>query len=343
MRGAVAAWAEPQQSSVTVDDLVGAWMKAHQVPALSLAFARPSELLFRGAWGTIERGGDAATPDSLFRIASVTKPITAVAIFKLIERGDFGLDDHVFGDGGLLHGEFGDDLPANLNAITVRHLLTHTAGGWPNDARCPTLRHSELEQRVWLEWILRRRALQFAPGEKYVYSNVGYCWLGWILRKFSAQDYADFARETVLAPCKITQMQLATKQQSSGEVRYYDQSGDDPYARNMARLEACAGWIATPTDLVRFATRFPQLLKPETIKTMTTPGETNANVACGWSVNERGTLWHSGGIAGSNALLVRLKNGMSWAVLTNASGKDTLKSLNELMWTIARAVPAWKV
>ena len=337
-RGAVAAWAEPQQSSVTVDDLVEDWLEAQRVPALSLAFARPDELVFRRAWGEIAPGGDAATADSLFRIASVTKPITAVAIFILIERGHLKLDDRVFGAGGLLNGEFGDDLPDNLNAITVRHLLMHESGGWPNDGRGPTLRHPEMEQREWLEWVLRRRPLQYAPGEKTMYSNVGYCLLGWIIGKLTARPYADWVRENVLAPCKITQMRLATREQTAGEVRYFDQTGDDPYARNMARLEACAGWLATPTDLVRFATRFPQLLKPETVKIMTAPGALNPNIACGWSVNDKGTIWHSGGIAGSNALLVRLQSGLSWAILINSNSRDSLKALNELMWKIAGSI-----
>lgn len=350
-RGAVAASApspdpapaavEPQRTSI--DELIGDWMKMHNVPALSLAFARSDELLFRKAWGVSEWGGDAATAESLFRIASVTKPMTAVAIFLLIERNYLKLDDHVFGTDGLLNGEFGADLPENLNAITVRHLLMHESGGWPNDAHGPTLRHAEMPQREWLEWVLRRRPLQYAPGEKYVYSNVGYCLLGWIIGKLTAQSYADWVRENVLAPCKITQMRLATREQTADEVRYYDQTGDDPYTRNMARLEACAGWLATPTDLVRFATRFPQLLKSETVKTMTTPDILNPNIACGWSVNDKGTIWHSGGIAGSNALVVRLKSGMSWAVLINTNGKESLQSLNELMWKIASGVPAWKV
>lgn len=313
-------------------------MKAHKIPAFSLAFARPDELLFRRAWGEIEPGGDATTADSLFRIASVTKSITAVATFILIERGFLKLDDRVFGDGGLLNGEFGDDLPDDLNAISVRHLLMHESGGWPNDGRGPTLRHPEMVQREWIEWVLRRRPLQYAPGEKYVYSNFGYCLLGWIISKLTARPYADWVRENVLAPCKITQMRLATREQSTGEVRYTDQTGNDPYERNMARLEACAGWLATPTDLVRFATRFPQLLKPESVTTMTAPGVLNPNIACGWSVNDKGTIWHSGGIAGSNALLVRLESGGCWAVTINSNSRDSLKSLNELMWKISGSI-----
>ena len=333
--------AKPQPPSVTIDELVESFLQTHHVPALSLAFARPNQLLLAKAWGVSEWGGDAATADSLFRIASVTKPITAVAIFKLIERDLLRLDDRVFGEGGLLDGDFGADLPVELNGIRVRHLLTHTSGGWKNDWRGPTLMHPEMAQREWIEWVLRERPLRFEPGERYVYSNFGYCLLGWIIAKLTARPYADYVRETVLTPCKIGAMQLAKREQAAGEVRYYDGSGQDPYARNMERLEACAGWLATPTDLVRFATRFSDLLKPETLKTMLTPSAANPGVACGWSISERGTVWHSGGIAGSNAFVVRLPNGLHWAALTNSSGKETLGALNELMWKIARGVPEW--
>lgn len=61
---------------------------------------------------------------------------------------------------------------------------------------------------------------------------------------------------------------------------------------------------------------------------------TNPNIACGWSVNARGTIWHSG----SNAFMVRLKNGLSWAALIDTSGKESLSALNALMWKIAGVV-----
>ncbi len=339
--GALPAFARADSADdgrAPIEELVGAFMEAQHVPALSLAFARPNALLLRQAWGVISWGGDAATPDHLFRIASVSKPITAVAIFALIERDFLKLDDRVFGAGGLLEGEFGADLPDNLSAITVRHLLMHTSGGWRNDGRGPTLMHPEMPQREWIEWVLRRRPLQVEPGTTTIYSNFGYCVLGWIIRKLTAQSYADYVRETVFKPCKISAMRLATREQSAGEARYYDQSGNDPYERNMERLEGCGCWLATPTDLVRFMTRFPEILKPETVATMTTAGEINPNIACGWSVNERGTIWHSGGIAGTNAFVVRLKNGLSWAALINTSGKESLKALNELMWKISGAL-----
>ena len=340
---AIARASEPDEARSsgnpeTIDELVGDFMRAQKAPALSLAFARPNELLLQRAWGVTEWGGEAVTTENLFRIASVTKPITAVAVFLLVERGFLKLGDAVFGPDGLLKDEFGADLPDDLSAITVRHLLMHLSGGWPNDGRDPTLRHAEMSQRDWLEWTLRRRALQWEPGAHYAYSNVGYCILGEVIGNLTAQSYAGFVEENVLAPCNIKGMRLATNERSADEVRYYDGEGGDPYARNMERIKACAGWLATPTDLARFVAKFPALLRPETLKTMTTPGEINPLYACGWSVNARGTIWHTGGLAGSNSFIVRTQSGLSWAALMNTNGKESLKALNELMWKIAALV-----
>ncbi len=337
---AVARASEPGDSPLVnagdaIDALVSAWMKEHNAPALSLAFARPDRMRLARAWGVAQWGGEAATTDTLFRIASVSKPITAVAIFLLIERGFLQLDDVVFGSNGLLKGEFGADLPDNLNAITIRHLLMHLSGGWPNDGRDPTLRHPEMERREWLEWTLRRQPLQWEPGRHYAYSNVGYCILGEIISHLTAQSYAEFVEENIFAPCNVKRMRLATNERLPGEVRYYDGEGGDPYGRNMERIAAPAGWLGTPTDLARFVAKSPALLRPETLKTMTTPGEINPLYACGWSANARGTIWHTGGLPGSNSFIVRTSSGLSWAALTNTNGKESLKSLNELMWKIA--------
>ncbi len=78
--------------------------------------------------------GDKVTPTSLFRIASVSKPITSAAIMRLVQDGRLALTDTVFGEGGVLEPMFGADraFGANITKITVQHLLEHTSGGWSN-------------------------------------------------------------------------------------------------------------------------------------------------------------------------------------------------------------------
>jgi hypothetical protein len=88
-------------------------------------------------------------------------------------------------------------------------------------------------------------------------------------------------------------------------------------------MDSHGGWIATPSDLVRFAIHVDgfdvsrNILKPETIRKMATPGDANPNYARGWMVNTKGHWWHGGDLAGTTAILVRTSSHFCWAALTN--------------------------
>src|SRR5690606_25272370 len=118
------------------------------------------------------------TPDHLFRIASIAKPLTAVTVYKLIEERKLGADDRIFGREGILGLNGARKLPEGVEEITVHHLLTHTCGGWGNRGRDPMFRHPEMDHRELIAATLREQALEHAPGERYSYSNFGYCLLG---------------------------------------------------------------------------------------------------------------------------------------------------------------------
>jgi hypothetical protein len=121
-------------------------------------------------------------------------------------------------------------------------------------------------------------------------------------------------------------------------------------------MDSDSGWLATPTDLVIFlnhvagAPNIPALLKPETIKVMTTPSPaypqtTPARYARGWMVRvDSGNWWHSGSLPGSTTIMVRTPTGFCWAALTNTRTEpsnviDT--ALDQMMWNIVGCVPAW--
>jgi CubicO group peptidase (beta-lactamase class C family) len=107
-------------------------------PALSVSIVRDSKFVYEHAWGVADsKQHEQASNTSLFRIASVTKPITSVAIFTLLEQGKLNLNDKVFGPGGILALDYGKDFRQYVTDVTVDHLLTHTSGGWPNDDTDP--------------------------------------------------------------------------------------------------------------------------------------------------------------------------------------------------------------
>ena len=106
------------------------------------------------ATGTpVERG-------HLFRVASISKPITAVAVMRLVEQGRLRLTDRVFGAGALLGTIYGSKpYGPDIEAITVRHLPEHTAGGWSNDENDPMFWHPEFNHAALIGWVLDDRPL----------------------------------------------------------------------------------------------------------------------------------------------------------------------------------------
>src|SRR5262249_10283451 len=142
----------------------------------------------------------ALSPAHRFRIASISKPITSVAIFKLIEQGKLALADRVFGSSGDLQNDYGPVPPgARIGDITIEHLLTHTAGGWPNDETDPMGKQHALDHAGLIAWTLKTRPLDHPPGAVFAYSNFGYCLLGRVIEKVTGRAYAAFVEAAVLS------------------------------------------------------------------------------------------------------------------------------------------------
>jgi CubicO group peptidase (beta-lactamase class C family) len=339
------------KEAAVMAEIVTQTMRKYQAPALSLAIARHGQMVYEEAFGHADKStGEPATSASRFRIASVSKPITSVAIFSLVEQGRLGLHDLVFGEPGRLKFDYGDRYPDWVRQITIHHLLTHTGGGWENDGSDPMFRDPKLTQRELITWAVREQPLKYAPGTHYAYSNFGYCILGRVIEKITGQKYADYVQQSVLAKCGIRHMQLAGNtlaQRAPGEVVYYGPAGSEtePYGMNVTRMDAHGGWIAAPSDLVQFAlhvdgfTTTPSLLRAESIKTMTTASPANAGYACGWCVNRVPNWWHSGSLPGTLTILVRTASGLCWAAFTNTRCEGL--NLDEMMWRVVQAVPAW--
>ena len=182
-----------------------------QLPGLSVAMARNGKMVFERGFGWADRdGGEKLTPEHRFRIASISKPITSVALFTLIEAGRLRLDDRVFGPNGLLGSDFGGPpYSPHIEEIRLVHLMTHTCGGWTNDGKDPMFRHPEMNHAELIRWTLANQPLLNAPGEKYAYSNFGYCVLGRVIEKLTQQPYDRYVQGKVLGPCGIREMRIA--------------------------------------------------------------------------------------------------------------------------------------
>lgn len=114
----------------------------------------------------------------------------------------------------------------------------------------------EMNHRELIAWTLDNRPLENPPGKVYAYSNFGYCFLGRVIEKLTAQQYSAHIQRTILSLCGITNMQIAgntPRERAATEVTHYKRGWGNPYGMNVARADASGGWIATPADLVKFA------------------------------------------------------------------------------------------
>jgi len=341
----------PQELSakekIAIERLAIAFLEKYDAPGLSVAFAKDGRIVYSGAFGLADSDHDTPlTARHRFRVASVSKPITSVTIMRLLEEGKLSLADRVFGTGGILGRTFGaQPYGAHVEEITLEHLLTHTAGGWGNGGPDPDpmfsnrrMNHSEL-----ISWTLDTIPIRNKPGEKFAYSNFGYCVLGRVIEKLTGVSYADAVRAKVLHPCGINSMEIAgdrLEDRKPMEVVYSGQEGEDPYRMKVARMDAHGGWIATASDLVRFLLRVdgyptvPDILKPETVTVMSTTSAANIGYAKGWMVNKQDNRWHNGSLPGTATVIVRTSGGLCWAGLTNTRrprSKIDL-DLDRLMW-----------
>jgi len=326
------------------DTAVMAFMQERAITCGSLAVARDGRLLLaRGyTWGA---GVTPATqPTSLFRTASVTKPITAAAVLKLIQDGRLGPADRVAGLLGL-----GAAADPRLGDVTVLRLLQHL-GGWDRDVSGDPMFAdlaiaSALGRRLPIgqDDIVRYAAgrhLDHAPGSAYAYSNFGYLLLGKIIERVTRMPYERYVRESVLAPVGLGRMRLGrTLLRAAGEVPYYSQytgvtvmepSGalvPAPYGSfNHENNAFNCGWLASAVDLVRFARIYdgvtPVLSRASAAQAVAPP-ETGRDArgryyGCGWHVRPASgglIAWHPGSLPGTHTLLVRRFDGLVWAVM----------------------------
>ncbi len=331
-----------------IDAAVHGFMKQYDVPGLSLAFAHDGTAVFIKGYGVAcKETGEKVTPEHRFRIASISKPVTSVAIMKLIEEGKLSLDDRVFGEEGILGQDYTSHSP-ETEEVTVRHLLTHTAGKvWSNRKDDPMFARPELSHHELIAWTLKKKPLARSPGTEYAYSNFGYCILGRVIEKITGSPYVRYVKKSILEPCGADGFALAgnTKEERKpNEAVYYSRNSTSAYTMQVTRMDSHGGWIARAEDLLQFAlktdgrTSPADILKKETILCMLKRTGPNKNYGFGWGVNTAGNWWHMGSLPGTASILASTSGGWSWAVLVNTRSreKEFTKALDRLPWKIAR-------
>ena len=310
------------------DRLVPELMHRYNLPGGALAVVKDGRLVFARGYGLADiQNQEPVQPDSLFRIASLSKQITAVAALKLVEDGKLDLDERAFEILSDFKGPEGASRDPRIDQITVRHLLHH-AGGWDKEVAgfdpgwipARIARETGAAKPVSCSDVIHfmlRQPLDFDPGTRYAYANFGYCVLGRIIEKKADQGYETYITERVLVPAGIKRMQVGgslLNDRAEGEVRYYYHDvhrrvrsvfpdGPErvpwPYGGYYLRgKDSSGGWIASAVDLVRLVSaldgsRPPSLLLPETVDLMLSRHDpplrnTSWYYAMGWTVRPVG-------------------------------------------------------
>lgn len=306
--GPIPATGELEQQLESINELLLKTMTDNNIPGATVCVAREGMIVCDRGFGysNLEMKTPMA-PDSRIRIASISKPIIAVAVLLLMEDGKLQLDDHVI---DFLSRDqktkIPDEIDTAWNRLTIRHLLQHS-GGWNREtSKDPMFELVEITRSLKLRKlarvpdIIRYQMLQpmnFEPGTEYQYSNFGFCLLGRVIEAASGQSCESFVTERILIPAGMNQTRPGkTKftERAENEVHYYTQKlklfpaiWDVASVRKSGKFELVAApygqwdlevmgaegaWISTAADLVRFAVALDApskpLLKPESLQLM---------------------------------------------------------------------------
>lgn len=297
----------------------------------SVVVARDGKIVYAGAFGKAdEEWGIPNTPDTKFRIGSITKQFTGMAVLLLEQQGKLKMEDGIC--------QYLESCPEKWKPITLHHLLTHTSG-IVNFTALPD--YAELKRKRLkpedVAKIVKDKPLDFDPGTKMQYSNTGYILLGAAIEKASGMSYAEFMQKSVFEPLGMQdtgvddQRQILEKRASGYACNPKCVNAD---FIDMSVPHAAGAMYSTVLDLVKWdaGIRAGKILTPENHKRWITPFKNN--YAYGWTVRERDGMIevsHGGGIDGFGTMIVRYpEKGVVAAAFTNHLPGDTGKLASEL-------------
>ncbi len=295
----------------------------------AVLIAKNRNVVFSRAYGLADRDRRLLNAvDTRFRIGSMNKMFTAVAILQLVEAGEIKLSAPL--------GEYLTEYPHRdvASKVTIHHLLTHTGG--TGDIFGPLFAAHRKELRTHSDYIelFGNRGLQFQPGSSWAYSNYGFVLLGAVIERVTAGSYYDYVQKHIYEPAGMTRTGSLAEDEAVPDrsIGYMRRPGTNRWVANTHTLPyrgtSAGGGYSTVADLARFADALisHKLLSPQSTKRLIT-GKVNTLVgggkyAYGFADRRdaagRGSVGHGGGAPGMNGeLLIYPRSGYVVAVLAN--------------------------
>jgi len=320
-----------QQSTITsaVDDYVKSEMQRQHIPGLSLLVAKSGKIVQAEGFGLANVELQVPVkPETVFQSGSVGKQFTATAVMMLVEEGKIGLDDPLT--------KFFADAPPAWKNVTIRELLSHTAGfgDYPKDFNF---------RKDWTEGELLKLVesipLAYEPGTKWDYSNLGYLTLGIVIHRVTGEFYGDFLQQRIFQPLGMSSTRIISEadivpNRAAGYRLVKGELKNQEWVAPAMNTTADGSLYFSTLDLAKWdaALYTEKLLKRSSLDLMWTPvrlkdGETNkGNYGFGWFIDNRNghrCVHHDGSWQGFETAIDRyVDDQLTVVALTNLSGAE---------------------
>ncbi len=355
-----------------IDKNVERFLNRNELAGASLAIAKNGRMVFAKGYGYADKEHSLSVqPYNLFRIASVSKLITATAVMKLVESNKLSLESRVFGENAILNDSiYLSYKDKRVEDITVRQLLNHTAG-WTSRWGDPMFIPNVISKRMnipypvksedIIQFMLQKR-LHYSPGTYCSYSNFGYTILEKVIEKASAMNYEMFVKTNILYPLEIFDMQIGKSypwERLDLEVKYYEPQGSNLVPNHLGgeemvpqcyggndieTLGAAGGWVSSSTDLLKLIVAIDgfnepaDILSEESIHEMTRTDFVGEN-PLGWRGIRKGKYWYrTGTLAGTSALIMRKDNGIEYVIIFNSSSWKGSEFANDIKYMMDKTL-----
>jgi D-alanyl-D-alanine carboxypeptidase len=305
------------------DDYIKAKMAEFHLPGLSLVVTKDGTIIKSAGYGLANVAKKIhATPETVYKIGSVSKQFIATGIMLLVQEGRIGLEDPI--------GKFVVDAPPAWKPITIRHLLTHT-GGLVRES--PAFEMNRVQSDADVIKAAYSLPLRFAPGERWEYSNLGYFTLADIIRRVSNQPWSAYLDEKVFKPTGMPTT-APTNVKPMFPLMAVGNTGNDNSrtADDFLALRPSGAFLSTVLDLAKWDAMLytDRVLSASTRQAMWTAVSLNSGkthpYGLGWHVDSASgskRVWHGGGLPGFVSHFARfVDHGLSIVALTNGDDVD---------------------
>jgi len=338
------------KNTAEFDKILSSQFKA-DAPGCAALVMKKGEVVYRKAFGKANLELNVPMqPGMIFRIGSITKQFTAVAILQLEEQGKLALQDEIT--------KFIPDYPTHGYKITVEHLLTHSSGikdytgmkEWTDEMKSKDMTPKEIVD------FFKDQPMDFEPGTKYQYDNSGYILLGYIIEKASGETYENYLMKHILKPLGLEHTSYEhSKDIVKNRVEGYSKA-DSGYINSsylsMTQPYAAGSLLSTVDDLYTWTkgVRSGRIIKPGTFAKAVVPYKlkdgSTAGYGYGLEIGEifgSQAIWHNGGINGFLTMGIYMPaEDIFVAVFSNCDGNSPDNAAFKMAALAAGKMPVMK-